>query len=175
MPSNFKRELKASRKPAFDEKRPHAGAPTPGRGAATARTTAPSDDLLNADNPLPTVTNATRCADAFGSRSKRAGGEEAPPARAQGTNCRSVSVTIGAVTRPQTETVELDADLARRARQEAARRGITLRQLVEDAVERELADEPQQPPFSLIGAFSAGRSDLSELASEGNFEPEPFR
>lgn len=78
------------------------------------------------------------------------------------------------MTRPQTGTVELDADLARRARREAERRGITLRQLVEDAIRRELGDEPQ-PPFSLIGAFRSGRSDLSRLASEGNFEPDSFR
>jgi cytidylate kinase len=77
--------------------------------------------------------------------------------------------------RPRTETVELDADLARRARREAERRGITLRQLAEDLIRRELADEPQQPPFSLIGVFNSGRSDLSKLASEGRFEPEPFR
>jgi len=93
----------------------------------------------------------------------------------QGTNCRSVSVTIGAVTRPRIETVELDADLVRRAEREAERRGITLTQLVEDAIKRELADEPQQPPFSLIGAFSSGRSGLSKLASEDNFEPDSFR
>lgn len=77
--------------------------------------------------------------------------------------------------RPQTETVGLDADLARRARREAERRGITVRQLVEDAIKRELADERQQPPFSLIGAFRSGRSDLSRLASEDNFEPDSFR
>lgn len=79
------------------------------------------------------------------------------------------------MTRPQIETVELDADLVRHAEGEAERRGTTLTQLVEDAIKRELADEPQQPPFSLIGAFSSGRGDLSELASEDVFEPRPFR
>ena len=79
------------------------------------------------------------------------------------------------VTKPQTETVELDDDLVRRARHEAERRGVAPRQLIESAIEHELADEAQQPPFSLIGAFSSGRGDLSKLASEDVFEPEPFR
>jgi hypothetical protein len=32
-----------------------------------------------------------------------------------------------------------------------------------------------QPSFSLIGAFRSGRDDLSQLASDDEFEPEPFR
>jgi hypothetical protein len=61
-------------------------------------------------------------------------------------------------------------------------------QLVQDALEHELAEaapnygqpwqaenEGEQPPFTLIGAFSSGRGDLSKLASEDVFEPEPFR
>lgn len=45
------------------------------------------------------------------------------------------------MTQPQTETVELDADLARRAEREAEKRGITLTQLVEDALRHFLARE----------------------------------
>lgn len=44
------------------------------------------------------------------------------------------------MTRPQTETVALDADLAR-AEREAERRGITLTRLVEDALRHFLARE----------------------------------
>ena len=40
---------------------------------------------------------------------------------------------------------------------------------------RQAEDEGEQPPFTCIGAFSSGRSDLSKLASEDVFEPEPFR
>jgi hypothetical protein len=47
--------------------------------------------------------------------------------------------------------------------------------VVREAIEHELGDEPEQPPFSLIGAFRSGRSDLSQLASEDIFEPEPWR
>jgi len=58
-------------------------------------------------------------------------------------------------------------------------------QLVREALEHELAeltaksrlteDEGEQPPLTCIGAFSSGRGDLSKLASEDVFEPEPFR
>lgn len=75
----------------------------------------------------------------------------------------------------QTTTVELDAELAQRARREAEGMGITLRQFVTGALERELTNKSSQPPFSLIGAFSSKRGDLSKLASEDVFEPEPFR
>jgi hypothetical protein len=42
----------------------------------------------------------------------------------------------------QTETVELDADLVKRAGREADKRGVTLKQLVDVALERRLASEP---------------------------------
>jgi hypothetical protein len=79
------------------------------------------------------------------------------------------------VTDAQTNAVELDAVLAQRARQEAAARGISLRQFVANTLERELTNRLPQPPFSMIGAFRSGRGDLSKLASEDVFEPEPFR
>lgn len=78
--------------------------------------------------------------------------------------------------------------LLERVRHLADARGISVQQLVHDALEHELAasppgtgttgqsrDEGEQPPFSCIGAFRSGRSDLSTLASEDVFEPEPFR
>ena len=87
-----------------------------------------------------------------------------------------------------TRSVEVDAGLLNHARRVADERGIAVPQLVEEALERELAEAtpgPQppskgegdgdQPPLSCIGAFSSGRGDLSKLASEDVFEPEPFR
>lgn len=87
-----------------------------------------------------------------------------------------------------TRTVEVDTDLLERVRQVADKRGVAVSQLVEEALERELAEatpgpqlpskgegEGEQPAFSCIGAFSSGRGDLSKLASEDVFEPEPFR
>ena len=41
---------------------------------------------------------------------------------------------------PQTKTVELDADLVERAKREADKRGITLKQLVDEALKRWLAN-----------------------------------
>ena len=53
--------------------------------------------------------------------------------------------TIPSVPAPQTETVELDADLVERAQQEADKRGITLKQLVDDAIRRKLVSDKQTP------------------------------
>lgn len=50
------------------------------------------------------------------------------------------------VAEPQTKTVDLDAELAERARREAERRGITLKELVEHALRRFLASEERTPP-----------------------------
>jgi hypothetical protein len=87
-----------------------------------------------------------------------------------------------------TRTVEVDAELLERARRVAEERGVAVPQLVEEALEHELGesapdsqrgpqskDEGEQPPLTCIGAFSSGRGDLSKLASEDAFEPEPFR
>lgn len=71
--------------------------------------------------------------------------------------------------------IEADPKLVKRARQAADERGVEVSQFVNGALERALADETPQPPFSLIGAFKAGRSDLSERASRDEFEPRPFR
>lgn len=87
-----------------------------------------------------------------------------------------------------TRAIEVDAELFERVRRLADRRGVAVSQLVEEVIERELDQatpdaqlpekedgDREQPPFTLIGAFSSGRGDLSKLASEDFFEPEPFR
>jgi hypothetical protein len=71
--------------------------------------------------------------------------------------------------------IQADAELVERAKRRAAERGVSVAQVVREAMERDLGREPQQPSFSLIGAFTSGRSDLSRLASEDVFEPEPWR
>jgi hypothetical protein len=75
----------------------------------------------------------------------------------------------------QKGSVEIEADLLERARHAARERGVAVPQLVHDALEHELGGERPQPPFSLIGAFTAGRDDLSARASRDEFEPHPFR
>jgi len=72
-------------------------------------------------------------------------------------------------------SVEIEGDLLERARRAARERGVEVPQLVHDALEHELGGEQAQPPFSLIGAFTAGRDDLSARASRDEFEPRPFR
>jgi hypothetical protein len=87
-----------------------------------------------------------------------------------------------------TRTVEVDAGLLERVRRVADERGVAVPQLVEEALEHELGepgpvsngprqakDKGEQPPVTCMGAFSSGRGDLSKLASEDVFEPEPFR
>jgi hypothetical protein len=71
--------------------------------------------------------------------------------------------------------IELDPKLLERAREAADERGVAVPQLVNTAFEHELGDETPQAQFSPIGAFKAGRSDLSERASRDEFEPRPFR
>lgn len=83
-------------------------------------------------------------------------------------------------------SVEVDPELLERARKVADERGVAVPQLVNTALEHELSgaetqpgnrvkDEGEQPPLTCIGAFRSGRGDLSKLASEDVFEPEPFR
>jgi hypothetical protein len=79
--------------------------------------------------------------------------------------------------------VEIEVDLLERARRVARERGVEVPQLVQDALEHEIGaaaprangDQGEQPPLTFIGAFHSGRGDLSKVASEDVFEPEPFR
>jgi hypothetical protein len=80
-------------------------------------------------------------------------------------------------------SVEIEGDLLERARRVARERGVEVPQLVHEALEHEIGhaalrstrDDGEQPPLTCIGAFHSGRGDLSKLASEDVFEPEPFR
>jgi hypothetical protein len=74
-----------------------------------------------------------------------------------------------------TKPIEVDAELLARAQRVAEERGVAVPQLVQEALEHELGGENPQPPFSLIGAFTAGRSDLSARASRDEFESQPYR
>lgn len=72
--------------------------------------------------------------------------------------------------------IQAEPALVERAKRRAAERGVSVAQVVRDAMEHELGpayDEEQiPPPLTCIGAFSSGRSDLSELASGDFYEPD---
>ncbi|HEV3033975.1 MAG TPA: hypothetical protein VGX72_04215 [Solirubrobacteraceae bacterium] len=74
--------------------------------------------------------------------------------------------------------IQAEPELVERARRRARERGVSVAQVVREALEHELRttdDEPTPPPLNCIGAFSSGRGDLSRRASEDEYEPEPFR
>lgn len=72
---------------------------------------------------------------------------------------------------PQTTTVEIDPALFRRARREAERRGITLKEFVDDALRRFLASEERRPrgqaprPRLALGRSTDGLS-AADIAGE---------
>jgi hypothetical protein len=73
--------------------------------------------------------------------------------------------------------IQADPGLVERAKQRARERGVSVAQIVREAMEHELASPEEQvpPPLTCIGVFKSGRSDLSELASEDIFEPDTWR
>ena len=75
----------------------------------------------------------------------------------------------------QPGTLKLDPGMLERVRKAADERGLAVPEFVYTALEHEMGEPAPQPPFSLIGAFKAGRTDLSARASRDEFEPRPFR
>jgi hypothetical protein len=72
--------------------------------------------------------------------------------------------------------IQADEWLLDRARHRAAERGVSLAQVVREALERELGYEDVPPrPLVCIGAVSSSEGDLSRRASDDEFEAEPFR
>jgi hypothetical protein len=73
--------------------------------------------------------------------------------------------------------IQAEPELVERAKRRAAERGVSVAQLVREALEHELSapEEPIPPPLTCIGAFDSGRSDLSELASDHIFMPRSWR
>jgi hypothetical protein len=73
--------------------------------------------------------------------------------------------------------IQAEPELVERAKRRARERGVSVAQVVREALEHELegAEEKIPPPLRCIGVISSGRSDLSRLASEDVYEPEPFR
>jgi hypothetical protein len=75
--------------------------------------------------------------------------------------------------------IQAEPELVERAKRRAAERRVSVAQVVREALEHELGPDPGDeripPPLTCIGAFSSGRGDLSKLASEDFYEPDPWR
>jgi hypothetical protein len=74
--------------------------------------------------------------------------------------------------------IQAEPQLIERAKRRAAERGVSVAQVVREAMEHELGSSQEErvpPPFTLIGAFSSEHGNLSRRASEDEYEPEPFR
>jgi hypothetical protein len=76
-------------------------------------------------------------------------------------------------------TLTLPDDLHERVRALAEARGVTVEQIVREAVEQTAAEhlpEPESwPRPKSIGAGDSGRTDVSRLASEGRVPPRSWR
>ena len=72
--------------------------------------------------------------------------------------------------------IQAEPELIERTKRQAAERGVSVAQVVREAIAEKLGDEEERipPPLTCIGAFSSGRSDLSELASGDFYEPDPW-
>jgi hypothetical protein len=74
--------------------------------------------------------------------------------------------------------IQAEPELVERVKRRARERGVSVAQVVREAMEHELGsveEEQIPPPLTCIGAFDSGRSDLSELASENVFMPLSWR
>ena len=70
---------------------------------------------------------------------------------------------------------QADDELLARAKRRADERGVSMAQLVRDALEKELGNAGQTPPpVTIIGIGRSNRTDLSRLASKDVYEPEPW-
>jgi hypothetical protein len=71
--------------------------------------------------------------------------------------------------------IQADAQLLDRARRRAAERGVSVAQVFRDALERDLGPEPRPPTLTTLGMVRSTTGDLSDRASDDEFEAEPYR
>jgi hypothetical protein len=71
--------------------------------------------------------------------------------------------------------IQADSVLLERARRRAAERGVSVAQVVREALERELGAPGPPPEIRCAGAFDSRRGDLSRRASDDEFTAPPFR
>lgn len=72
--------------------------------------------------------------------------------------------------------IQADEALLDRARRRAADRGVSVAQLVREALERELGPATPTPDIRCAGAFASGAGDLARRTGEcAEYEPPRFR
>jgi hypothetical protein len=73
--------------------------------------------------------------------------------------------------------IQAEPELVARAKLRARERGVSVAQVVRDALAHELGaeDEPLAPALRHVGMVASGHGNLARMASEEIFEPEPFR
>jgi hypothetical protein len=72
--------------------------------------------------------------------------------------------------------IQADDVLLERAREVAHERGVSIAQVVREALEKELGSAPARPRSRLIGAFESGDSDNARKASRtSRVPPRPWR
>ena len=70
--------------------------------------------------------------------------------------------------------IQADESLLARARSRAAERGVSVAQVVRDALERELGPISPAPAILCTGSFHSGEGDLARRAST-DYQPPSFR
>lgn len=70
--------------------------------------------------------------------------------------------------------VQADDDLIRRAKKRAAQRGVSVAEVVRDALERALGDPERRPVPLSIGKFSSGRPNNDSERASDEFVAEPY-
>jgi hypothetical protein len=71
--------------------------------------------------------------------------------------------------------VQADEHLLDRARRRAAERGVSVAQVFRDALEHDLGEDAPPPSLTSIGLARSRTGDLSDRASNDEYEPEPYR
>jgi plasmid stability protein len=70
--------------------------------------------------------------------------------------------------------VQADDDLLRRVKKRAAQRGVSVAEVVRDALERALGDGDRRPVPLSIGKFSSGRTNKDSERASDEFVAEPY-
>ncbi len=71
--------------------------------------------------------------------------------------------------------IQADDLLLDRARRRAAERGVSVAQVVRDALERDLGAEPGPRALTTLGMVDSAAGGMADGASNDEYEAEPYR